>query len=84
MKNYLKSARQKSGLSQHEVAKKLGYGTAQFISNWERGISNPPISNLKAISKLYKIDFEELSTRLINQKMCELMDKLQTQIDKES
>lgn len=38
----LKQAREKSGLSQSELAKKLGYTSAQFVSNWERGVCTIP------------------------------------------
>lgn len=34
-----KGARLQAGLSQWAVAKKLGYTTAQYISNYERGLA---------------------------------------------
>jgi transcriptional regulator with XRE-family HTH domain len=58
--NFLKDKRSVAGLSQRDVADKLGYSTPQFISNWERGISHPPISALKKLSDLYKVSAEEL------------------------
>ncbi len=84
MKNYLKKHRILANKTQKEVSDHLGYITPQFVSNWERGLSTPPIKDLKAIAKLYKLNQDELTTRLINAKMCELMDRLQAQIDKES
>jgi len=57
---YLKSKREKAELSQAQVAKKLGYTTPQFISNWERDISCPPINALKKLGTLYGISAEEL------------------------
>lgn len=53
----LKKNREESGLSQADVAKKFGYTTAQFVSNWERGLVVPPLSTLKKLCKLY--DFPE-------------------------
>jgi transcriptional regulator with XRE-family HTH domain len=42
----LKAARENAGLRQSDVAKKLGYSSPQFISNWERGLSLPPLDRL--------------------------------------
>lgn len=81
MKTYLKAARIRAKLSQRSVSDALGYTTAQFVSNWERGVSTPPIKDLKQLSKLYKVNFDDLSARLINHKMSELMRSLKEQID---
>ena len=43
-------------------AMKLKYTTPQFISNWERGISHPPIKDIKTIAKVYKVDADYLFT----------------------
>lgn len=51
--HYLQNLRLKANLSQGDVAHKLGYSTAQFVSNWERGVSKPPVSSLKQLAKLY-------------------------------
>lgn len=51
----LKTAREKSGLTQHAVARGLRYSTAQFVSNWERGVSLPPLHVLPRLSELLKI-----------------------------
>ncbi|MGZ3768421.1 MAG: helix-turn-helix domain-containing protein [Bdellovibrio sp.] len=56
----LQTYREKSGLSQVEVAEKLGYTTSQFVSNWERGLSAPPFNALRKLAVLYKIDADEL------------------------
>ena len=57
---FLKEKRVQSGLSQKDVAERLGYSTSQFISNWERGISHPPLNTLRSLSQLYKINPEEM------------------------
>lgn len=57
---FLQQKRQESGLSQNKVAKKLGYTTPQFVSNWERGVINPPIETLAILPKLYNFDKKEL------------------------
>lgn len=64
--DFLKTKRMSAGLSQREVADKLGYSTPQFISNWERGVSHPPISALKKLGDLYKISAEDLFEVTLN------------------
>ncbi len=52
---FLKLMRQKAGLTQHELASTLSYSTAQFISNWERGVSLPPLDVLPKLAHLCRI-----------------------------
>ncbi len=40
---------------QLEVARKLGYSSAQFVSNWERNLVAPPLDTLAILIDLYKI-----------------------------
>ena len=58
--SYLKDKRIDVGLTQSEVAHKLGYSTPQFISNFERGLCSPPLKNLKVLVKLYKLPIDEV------------------------
>ena len=60
MGTYFKRMRKQSGLSQLEVSKRLGYGSAQFISNWERGLAAPPLEKLGALVKMYGVNPEEV------------------------
>ena len=53
---YLREMRLKAELSQREVAQALDYSSAQFISNFERGISVPPLPRMKLLVKLYKLN----------------------------
>ena len=64
---YLKTKRQNAGMTQQEVANKLGYSTAQFISNFERGLCSPPLNNLKTIIGLYKIPVEEVMNLILKE-----------------
>lgn len=52
---FLREARIDSDLSQKEVAKKLGYASPQFVSNWERGIASPPMHCLPKICRMYGV-----------------------------
>jgi transcriptional regulator with XRE-family HTH domain len=56
----LREKRKDTGLSQGELAKMLGYGTSQFISNWERDISLPPANTLTKLSEIFNIKLETL------------------------
>jgi transcriptional regulator with XRE-family HTH domain len=61
----LKAGREKADLSQVAVAKKLGYGSPQFISNFERGISSPPTKKLKVLASLYHLPVDELLQAIV-------------------
>ena len=43
-----------------QVADRLGYSSAQFISNWERGLSSPPMKTLNVLAQMYKVSTEEI------------------------
>lgn len=57
---FLRARRVKVGLTQLDVANHLQYTTAQFISNWERGISMPPMDTLPRIANLLRIPPRDL------------------------
>ncbi|OMF40356.1 helix-turn-helix transcriptional regulator [Paenibacillus peoriae] len=60
MKNHaLADARKKSGLTQEELAFKLGYSKAT-VSNWENGYSNPSLTDAFKISEILKADINYL------------------------
>lgn len=64
--HFLKTKRTEAGLTQQQVASDLGYASPQFISNWERGISYPPIPTLKQLAKLYSISAEDMCDAMID------------------
>ena len=55
----LKAARINKGLTQEEAGKKIGV-SADVISNWERQISFPDVVQLKAIERVYGVDYQHL------------------------
>ena len=57
--NRLYELRKKSGLSQEELAEKLGI-SRQSISKWERAEASPDTDNLILLAKLYGITLDEL------------------------
>ena len=65
--NYLKEKRELCKLSQAQVSKFLGYSSAQFISNFERGLCAPPMPKLKELIQLYKIQAREVMNLLMQE-----------------
>ncbi|MFZ3228786.1 MAG: helix-turn-helix transcriptional regulator [Pseudobdellovibrio sp.] len=63
---FLKEKRTQAGLSQKDIATKLGYSTSQFISNWERGISHPPMHTLRKLALLYRVAADQMFQVLLN------------------
>ena len=57
--NRLFELRKNHGLSQEELAEKLGV-SRQAVSKWERGEASPDTDNLIALAKLYGLSLDEL------------------------
>ena len=51
--------RKKNGLSQEELAEKIGV-TRQTISKWELGETSPDLKQSKKISEIFKVSLDEL------------------------
>jgi len=60
LQDLLKSKRIELGYSQERLAEILGYSSGQFVSNWERGESFPPIDRLAKLSLVYGYTDETL------------------------
>lgn len=57
--NRLAELRKEHGLSQEELADKLGV-SRQAVSKWERGEASPDTDNLIELAKIYNISLDEL------------------------
>ena len=68
--NSLFDARKKKGLSQEEVAEKLGV-SRQTISKWETEETVPDIYQAKKLAKIYGLSLDELIDTDLNQKEIE-------------
>lgn len=55
---YLQKMRLETDLTQRDVSLALGYSSAQFISNFERGIAVPPLKKLKVLVRMYNMPVE--------------------------
>lgn len=54
MQNNLKAIRLKRGLTQKQVAEKLGLKCEDRLSHWERGSAMPSVRNLMRLAEVYK------------------------------
>jgi transcriptional regulator with XRE-family HTH domain len=73
MGKFLKAKRIKADLSQIEVAKKLGYTSPQFISNFERGLCAPPIKSLRTLIDLYHLNAKATVERILSEERAYLI-----------
>ena len=55
----LKSVRKQAGMSQEQLAEKLGV-SRQAVTKWETGAGIPDVENIMAISSLFDISIDEL------------------------
>ncbi|MDD4371898.1 MAG: helix-turn-helix transcriptional regulator [Anaerostipes sp.] len=53
--------RKKYGYSQDFIAEKLGYKSYTTIQKWEMGTSEPPLSKLKELAKIFNVNMNDLA-----------------------
>ena len=75
---YLQTLRVRKDLTQRDVSNALGYSSAQFISNFERGIAFPPLKKLKIMLEIYEAKPDRLLELTIDSKRKILMKGLQS------
>lgn len=63
----VKTARLEKKISQKKLSKLLNYSSAQFISNFERGLCPLPLKKLRKICILLSIPIEEMKIALITE-----------------
>lgn len=83
--NSLSGARKKSGLSQEDVAEKLGV-SRQTISKWETNETLPDIRQAKKLAQLYRLSLDDLISFDIDVKEIEQVientsDEVQERVD---
>lgn len=79
---FLKKNRILSGLTQGEVAQVLGYSTPQFVSNWERGLSHPPIFVLRRLAELYNVPADAMFKEILKATISQVEQNLHKQFYK--
>ena len=78
----LRELRNESGLTQNEIAAKLGV-SGQTILNWENGIYEPKINQLIQLADLFNVTVDYLIERPNNEKEIENIIKSLERIPKE-
>ena len=68
--NKIQELRKKKGISQEELAEKIGVAR-QTISKWELGETSPDLKQAKALSKIFKISLDELTNNDIKEVLIE-------------
>lgn len=61
---FIKEVRLKKKIKQTDIAKAMGY-TSQFVCNWERGVSAPPMEKLRELCKVLRVDPKFVKRHLI-------------------
>ena len=56
----LRSYRERAGITQWQLASRLGYSTAQFISNVENKKARLPLKAFRATAKILGVKLEDL------------------------
>ena len=59
MHQLIKKLRLSRGMTQKELGKRLGYSSAQFVSNMERGTCGLPLKKIKKFCRVLKLNFTE-------------------------
>lgn len=65
------------GLTQKDVAKKLGYSTPQHISNYERGLAVPSLRTIGLLVKMFKLTPVQWTDAWRRMKAAELEEDMQ-------
>ena len=73
LKDNIKKARLDAGLTQIEVAEKLGVAQAQY-ARWENGGRNPKDETVKKLAEIFGVTFDKLQGR--NEGLDDIVDLL--------
>ena len=73
---FIRKMRLEKEYSQAELAANLGYTSPQFISDWERGISSPPLKKLHELSVLLEVKVDALFDLLVTWATEQLVENL--------
>lgn len=62
---FIRKMRLERGYSQADISVSLGYTSPQFVSDWERGISSPPVKKLIELAQLLGVKSDVLFDLLV-------------------
>ena len=78
--NKIRALRYKAGLTQEQLAEKLGVG-AQAVSKWENSVAMPDISLLPSISGVFGVSIDELFDLSTEQRLNRIENSLDIEDD---
>lgn len=58
--NNLRYLRKKYNMSQEDLANKLGYKSFTTIQKWESGVSEPSVTVVKQLSKIFNVSMDDI------------------------
>jgi transcriptional regulator with XRE-family HTH domain len=73
---FLRKHRLKNQLSQKQLAVLLKYESSQYISDWERGISSPPMKKLNHLAEVLQIPTDILFDLLLKYSLQKLTQEM--------
>lgn len=74
--SFIRKMRLEKEFSQADLAANLGYKSPQFISDWERGISSPPVKKLHELAVLLEVKVDVLFDLLVTLATEQLVENL--------
>ena len=74
----IKQLRFKAGLTQEQLAEKLGIG-AQSVSKWENAVAMPDITTLPLLSEIFGVSIDDLFDLTVNQRL----NRIESRMDAE-
>ncbi len=80
--SFIKEQRLNNNFSQAELAYNLGYSSPQFISDWERGVSSPPMKKLPELANELNVKTEVLFELLVELATLQLTTSLKEEFKK--
>ncbi|MBC7714686.1 MAG: helix-turn-helix transcriptional regulator [Rhizobacter sp.] len=80
--SFIKENRLEKNYSQAELAAALGYSSPQFISDWERGVSSPPLKKLPELANELDVKMEKLFDLLLELATTQLTTNLKEEYKK--
>ena len=59
--NNIRTLRKNKGSTQEDLAATLGYKSFTTVQKWEKGIAEPPLSVLRKLSELFRVELYDLT-----------------------
>lgn len=73
----LRYLRKERGMSQDELADRLGYKSFTTIQKWESGVSEPSVSTLKVIANIFGVSMDQMINQNLSAPSSSPADPLQ-------